>query len=60
MNYENMSFDELRQLASTNPQEFKKIPTEYLRKVAIEHEIEEAKKNGHFIDDSGIAIFKDE
>ena len=60
MNYENMSFDELRELASNNPQEFKKIPTDHLRKVAIEHEIEEAKKNGHYIDDSGIAIFKED
>lgn len=58
MNYENLSFDELRELASTNPQEFNKIPTEHLRKVAIEHEIEEAKKNGEFIDDSGIMLFK--
>ena len=54
MNYEKMSFEDLRELASTNPQEFKKIPSDYLRKVAIEHEIEEAKKNGGFIDDSGI------
>ena len=44
MNYKNLSFDELRELASTNPQEFKKIPSEHLRKVAIEHDIEEGKK----------------
>ena len=54
MNYENMSFEELRELASNDPQEFKKIPTEYLRKVAIDHEIKEAKRNGTYIDDSGI------
>lgn len=60
MNYENMSFEDLVELASNNPLEFKKIPTEYKRKVAIEHEIEEAKKIGGFIDDSGIAIFKED
>ena len=54
MNYKNLSFDELRELASTNPQEFKKIPSEHLRKVAIEHDIEEGKKKGQYIDDSGI------
>ncbi|MBQ9025545.1 MAG: DUF3135 domain-containing protein [Methanobrevibacter sp.] len=47
MDYENMSFEDLRKLAKTNPEEFKKIPTEYKRKVAIEHEIEEAKKMEH-------------
>ena len=54
MNYKNLSFDELRELASTNPQEFKKIPSEHLRKVAIEHDIEEGQKKGQYIDDSGI------
>ena len=60
MNYENMSFEDLVELASNNPQEFKKIPSDYLRKVAIDHEIEEAKKIGGFIDDSGITIFKED
>ena len=59
MNYENMSFDDLKELSLTNPQEFLKIPIEYLRKVIINHEIEEAKKNGTLIDDSGITIFDD-
>ena len=60
MNYENMSFEGLVELASNNPQEFKKIPIDYLRKVAINHEIEEAKKIGGFIYDSGITIFKED
>ena len=60
MNYENMSFDDLKKLALTNPQEFLKIPIEYLRKIIIDHEIEEGRKNGTLIDDSGIAIFKED
>lgn len=60
MNYETMSFEDLVELASNNPQEFKKIPSDYLRKVAIDHEIEEAKKTGGFIDDSGITIFNED
>ena len=60
MNYETMSFEDLVELASNNPQEFKKIPSDYLRKVAINHEIEEAKKIGGFIYDSGITIFKED
>ena len=32
MNYEDMSFDDFRKLALNNPQEFNKVPSEYLKK----------------------------
>ncbi len=54
MNYENISVEDLKDLASNNPQEFMKIPIEIIRKITLEHEIEEGKKKGYFIDDSGI------
>ena len=60
MNYEDMSFDDFRKLALNNPQEFNKVPNEYLKKAAVDYEIEEAKKNGELIDDSRIVIFGDE
>ena len=60
MNYENMSFEDLVELASNNPQEFKKNSNWLSAKVAINHEIEEAKKIGGFIYDSGITIFKED
>lgn len=59
MNYEYMSVEDLKDLASNNPQEFKKIPIEIIRKITIEHAIEEGKKKGYYIDDSGIIFDED-
>ena len=56
MNYEDLTFDYLRDLAINNVEEFRKIPLEHRIRVATEHQIEKAKKNGHFIDDSGICF----
>ena len=54
MNYEELSFGELQELLKTDPEEFHRIPLEFLRKKAKEHYEE------HFImkiDDSSIRIY---
>ena len=56
MNYEDLTFDYLRDLAINNVEEFRKIPLEHIRSTFRKHELEEAKKKGYLIDDSGICF----
>ncbi len=56
MNYENLSFDDLRKLLLEDEEKFKEIPIEYIRSIVAEEAI---KRNTVHIDDSSIT-FKEE
>ena len=58
MNYEDLTFDYLKDLAINKPEEFEKIPIEHIRSTIKKYELEEAKKKGYLIDDSGICFPK--